>query len=213
MGQSAIFTTAAGLANPIFGPEPQEVEQEKSGLVTGKPVGLNYEDLGGFLSKDQIRWHHESHYGGALKSYVKLDQDVTGSHRLRIAKANSVLLHELYFENMSANPMNPGKLSTAAIKSRFGSMLAWSKDFQIAAKSCRGWAMLACHPVSKKLYNVCTDSHDDGLMCSGIPLVVIDLYEHAYYLDFQNNKAAYIQQFANHINWRVVEQRMRRLQA
>ncbi len=207
MGYAAV--TGAGVGLPLCLTGRRATESVSSGLKTGKPVPLPYEELGKFLSKEQLRWHHESHYGGALRGFVKLDQGLFGNQRQRIAKANSVLLHELYFENMTAKKQSVEKTMGALIKKRFGTTDRWLEDFRSAAKSCRGWAMLAWHPVNGKLYNVATDSHDDGLACSGVPLVVVDMYEHAYYLDFQNRKGDYVDAFTDHINWAAVENRLR----
>jgi len=180
---------------------------EESGLVTGKPKPLPYESIEGFLGTEQVRWHHESHYAGALRGFLALDNDPTGSHRSRISKGNSAVLHELYFDNMTAKESSPGELARARLKERFGSVDRWIEDFRIAAKSCRGWAVLAYHPLNGKLYNTASDSHDDGPVWFGVPLVVVDVYEHAYYLDFQNRPADYVDGFTDHIDWGEVERR------
>lgn len=200
---------AVGVGLPLLSGATQGAEPDQSGLVTGKPRPLTYEELKGFLSKEQIRWHHGSHYGGALRGFVGLDANPTGQHRKRIAKANSVLLHELYFENMAAEESDPATATNDVLKSRFGTFDRWVEDFRAAAKSCRGWAVLAWHPVNGRLYNVCSDSHDDGPVWSGVPLVIVDVYEHAYYLDFQNRKADYVDAFTDHINWAAVDRRLR----
>ncbi|MAG58501.1 MAG: hypothetical protein CMJ83_19610 [Planctomycetes bacterium] len=202
---------AAAVGLSVLERDHRAPDADPSGLVTGKPKPLPYTEVKGFLSKDQVRWHHDSHYGGALRGFVKLDADPTGNHRPRIAKANSVLLHELYFDNMAAKKSDPGQATRAALKKRFGDLDRWIEDFRAAAKSCRGWAVLSWHPVNGKLYNVCTDSHDDGPVWSGVPLVVADTYEHSYYIDFQNRKADYVNGFTDHINWTAVEQRVRAL--
>lgn len=181
----------------------------RSGLVTGELKPLPYEAIEGFLGSEQLRWHHESHYGGALRGFTSLDADPTGSHRSRVAKANSVVLHELYFDNMSAKESSPGEATAAAVAGRFGSLDRWVEDFRTAAKSCRGWAVLAHHPINGKLYNMASDSHDDGPAWFGVPLVVVDVYEHAYYLDFQNRSSDYVDGFTDHIDWGEVERRLR----
>ena len=60
-----------------------------------------------------------------------------------------------------------------------------------------------------RLYNVVSDSHDDGPVWSGIPLAVVDTYEHAYYIDFQNRKADYVVTFTKHLDWNAIERRLR----
>ena len=180
-----------------------------SGLKNGKPVPLGFENLPGFLSKKQLTWHHDSHYSGALAGFVRLDADLAGRHRERVAKANSVLLHELYFGNMTAKKVSPGPGTGAALKRRFGSVERWLEDFRAAAKSSRGWSVLVWHPVNGKLYNVASDSHDDGPMLSGKPIAVVDTYEHAYYLDYQNRKGDYVDAFLDHLDWAALEARLR----
>lgn len=201
---------ALGVGLPLLGPGTGQAPapEEPSGLVSGKPQSLPYEAIDGFLSAEQIRWHHASHYAGALKGFVKLDGDPTGQHRPRIAKANSVLLHELYFRNMTAKKTTPGEATQATLKRRFGAVDRWIADFRAAAKSCRGWAVLCWHPVNGKLYNVVSDSHEDGPPWSGTPIAVVDTYEHSYYMDFQNRKAAYVDAFTDHLDWTAVERRL-----
>jgi Fe-Mn family superoxide dismutase len=204
----AAALTGAGLL-PHRALAAQESAPVESGLVTGKPKPLPYEAIEGFLGGEQLRWHHESHYGGALRGFTSLDADPTGSHRTRIAKANSAILHELYFDNMTSKESSPGGVTAAQLAKRFGSVEKWIEDFRTAAKSCRGWAVLAYHPVNGKLYNTASDSHDDGPAWFGVPLVVVDVYEHAYYLDFQNKPADYVDGFTDHIDWGEVERRLR----
>ncbi len=205
----AAAAAGAGLAFPAWAKEKPPPPPGESGIVTGKPRALRYEAVEGFLSKEQIGWHHDSHYGGALKKFVQLDADATGDHRLRTAKMNSVVLHELYFDNMAGKPSDPKSSANAALKKRFGSVDRWIADFRAAALSSRGWAVLAWHPVNGKLYNIATDAHDDGPAWFGVPLVVVDMYEHAYYLDFQNKKKDYVNGFTDHVDWAEVDRRVK----
>ncbi len=71
----AASAAGAGLL-PISAPQAEG----ESGLVTGKPKALAYSELSGFLSKEQVSWHYDSHYGGALKKFTQLDATVTGDH-------------------------------------------------------------------------------------------------------------------------------------
>ena len=200
---------AAGAAGAGLLPASPLQDESESGLVTGKPKALAYTELSGFLSKEQVSQHHDSHYGGALKRFTQLDTAVTGDHRTRIAKANSVILHELYFDNMTAEDSDPTGAANEAIAARFGSVDRWLEDFRAAATSSRGWAVLAWHPVNGRLYTLATDAHDDGPLWFGVPLVVVDMYEHAYYIDFQNRRAAYVDGFTEHLNWVEIDRRVR----
>jgi Fe-Mn family superoxide dismutase len=69
--------------------------------------------------------------------------------------------------------------------------------------------MLIHHPVNGRLYNVVIDEHAMGPLWLAMPLVVIDVYEHAFYIDYQNRKADYIEKFIQHIDWAEADRRYR----
>ena len=69
--------------------------------------------------------------------------------------------------------------------------------------------MLVHHPVNGKLYNVVSDEHAQGLLWMAVPLVVIDVYEHAFYIDYHSRKTEYIEEFMSHIDWAEVNTRYR----
>lgn len=197
---------------------------DKSGLVTGAPKPLRFKSIPGFLSTEQIAPHHKAHYGGALKGYIAADKRISlgiagksaiepaaygALERARTGKGNSVLLHELYFDELSRKADKPGSAVLRAIEARFGSFERWADDFRASANAANGWAMLAFHPVNGKLYNLVSDSHAMGVLWMATPLVVIDVYEHAFYVDYKNRKTEYVAKFVDHIDWRVVGQRFR----
>ena len=95
----------------------------------------------------------------------------------------------------------------SVIEKRFGSLDKWAADFQASAKAAAGWAMLAFHPVNGKLYNVVSDAHAMGPLWMATPLLVIDVYEHAFYVDYKNRKAEYVEKFMDHIDWKEVNRR------
>jgi superoxide dismutase, Fe-Mn family len=195
-----------------------------SALVTGKIKALKYEELKGFLSKDQLTPHHQAHYGGALKSLLQIEQEMEGADRAKasanyapirelkkeeVHAMNSVILHELYFDGMAGSADDPKEAAQDALKKRFGSIDKWVEDFKAAAVSARGWAILALHPVSGKLYNFVSDVHDVGIPVLGIPLVVIDCYEHAFYVDYKNKKGDYVAAYPKFIDWAEVDRRIK----
>jgi Fe-Mn family superoxide dismutase len=195
-----------------------------SGLVTGKPIPLRYDSLPGFLSAEQLSPHYAAHYGGALRGYInadtrlqnsvssgpKIDPDAYGAlQRARTSKGNSVLLHELYFEGLTARQSTPGRDVRKTIERRFGTLDKWAEDFQASARAAAGWAILAVHPLNGNLYNVISDEHAMGVLWMATPLLVIDVYEHAFYVDYQNRKTEYIEKFMNHIDWDQVSTRMK----
>ena len=195
-----------------------------SGLVTGKPKPLKHDAIPGFLSAEQIAPHHTAHYGGALKGYAAADAQVekavtTGPaldpaaygalKRAINSKGNSVVLHEMYFDGLAPKAPDPAADVRGAIEKRFGSLDKWSADFIASAKEAAGWAMLVQHPVNGRLYNVVSDEHAMGVLWMAVPLVVIDTYEHAFYIDYQNRKAEYVEKFMDHIDWDEANARYR----
>lgn len=196
--------------------EPHGLDFSHSGLVTGNPKPLKHKSIPGFLSAEQIAPHHTAHYGGALKGYTAADSRIEESvksgqpldaaaygalKRAVNSKSNSVVLHEMYFDGLAPEAPDPAADIRAAIEKRFGSIEKWSDDFASSAKGAAGWAMLVKHPVNGKLYNVVSDEHAMGVLWMATPLIVIDTYEHAFYIDYQNRKSEYVDKFLDHIDW------------
>lgn len=194
----------------------------ESGLVTGKPKKLKYEEIPGLLTKAQVTPHYSAHYGGALKRFVAIEEQMdklfagkepaaVDAHAFavkdRVNKMNSVLLHELYFDGLTPKPPEPGKDLRAELGKRFGSFERWVEDFQACCTAAAGWGILARDAVNGKLYNVASDLHEVGVIWLGQPLVVCDVYEHAFYVDYQNKKAEYVKKFTAFIDWDEVARR------
>jgi superoxide dismutase, Fe-Mn family len=220
-GAAAGTFVASGLSE-ADGAEPLDFSQ--SGLVTGQPKPLKHKSIPGFLSAEQIAPHHTAHYGGALKAVTSADarleesikngKDVDAAafgqlKRLINSRGNSVILHEMYFDGLAPQAVDPSADVQAAIDKRFGSLDKWWSDFAASAKEAAGWAMLVKHPVNGKLYNVVSDEHAMGLLWMAVPLVVIDVYEHAFYIDYQNRKAEYVDKFREHVDWNAVNAKFR----
>lgn len=225
--RSFLFASTGAAAGALLVPGLAEADEtstndSQSGLVTGKPKLLKHSEIPGFLSAAQIAPHHTAHYGGALKAAVaadaRLEEAVKSgtvvdpaafAHLKRTinSRGNSVILHEFYFDGLATKPIDPAQELRVAIEQRFGSIEKWSADFIASAKEAAGWAMLVKHPVNGKLYNVVSDEHAMGVLWMAKPLVVIDTYEHAFYIDYQNRKADYIEKFMSHIDWIEAERR------
>ena len=123
---------------------------------------------------------------------------------------NGMRLHELYFGNMSKTaadaPMGPAL--TDALLRTFGTTDAWLKDFKATgAMRGIGWVVLALDPSSKQLYNIWVNEHDMGHLAGSTLLLVMDVFEHAYVLDYGLKKVDYIDAFYTAIDWNVVGQR------
>lgn len=118
-------------------------------------------------------------------------------------------LHEYYFENLGGkgNPDSQSPLY-AKIISDFGSFDNWKADF-IATGAMRGigWAVLYLDPQSGRLVNTWINEHDVGHLAGGSPILIMDVFEHAYLIDYLLDRAAYIDAFFKNINWETVNQR------
>lgn len=118
-------------------------------------------------------------------------------------------LHELYFENMGGKePLAPDSTLAKQISKDFGSYDNWKADF-MATGAMRGigWAVLYYDPVSQRLFNTWINEHDLGHLAGGKPLLVMDVFEHAYLPDYHLERAKYIDAFFATINWPVAGSR------
>lgn len=202
--------------------QPDALEFTASGLTTGAPKPLRHREIPGFLSAAQIAPHHTAHYGGALKAFVDVEQKLEQSFaqgtpiepaafermkQIQSSRGNSVILHEFYFDGLALQATDPPEDIKSAIAKRFGSVDRWAADFVASAKAAAGWAMLVLHPVNRRLYNVVSDEHAQGPLWLAMPLVVIDTYEHAFYIDYHNKKAEYVEKFLTFIDWKEANRR------
>lgn len=123
---------------------------------------------------------------------------------------NGMRLHELYFENMSksAQAADPKMNVVAQITKDFGSLEAWQKDFAAtAALRGIGWAILYYDAAAQRLMNVWINEHDVGHLAGATPLIVLDVFEHAYMLDYGVSRPEYIKAFFNALDWGIVDGR------
>lgn len=120
---------------------------------------------------------------------------------------NGMRLHELYFENISPTYFVPEADSEFIKKlvESFGSVDNWEKDFR-AAGGMRGigWVVLYYDPEAKTFFNVWVNEHDMGHLAGATPLLVLDVFEHAYMLDYGIKKADYLEAFFKAINWTAI---------
>jgi len=121
---------------------------------------------------------------------------------------NGMRLHELYFEGMKkggAKPDGAAKLGHQ-IEVDFGNREAWEKDFKgTGASRGIGWAMLTYDPRQKRLFNVWVNEHDAGCLAGCVPLLTLDVFEHAYMGDYGLKKPDYITAFMAAVDWGFVE--------
>jgi Fe-Mn family superoxide dismutase len=123
---------------------------------------------------------------------------------------NGMRLHELYFENLGgAAPLSlNGKLAGKMVES-FGSVELWEKDFRgVGAMRGIGWAVLYHDPATGRLINFWVNEHDVAHPAGCTPLLIMDVFEHAFMIDYGLKRADYIEAFFRNINWNAVEGRL-----
>jgi superoxide dismutase, Fe-Mn family len=174
------------------------------------------------LSLRLIESHYENHYGGALRrlnaiteQLESLDFDKTPGHvvnslkREELIALNSTLLHELYFASMAFGDGRPTPMLARALTRDFGSVDRWRSEFVAMAKGLAGgsgWVLLVYVPRDRRLINQYAGDHGQTT-AGGIPILALDMYEHAYHIDFGANATAYIDTFRRNINWVSTEAR------
>lgn len=160
---------------------------------------------------------HFSLYEGYVKNtnwilleLKKSDGYIYGALKHRLGwEMDGMKLHESYFENLGGK----GKIDSSsglykAIVQSFGSYGDWEKDFKSTGLIRGiGWVVLFLDPMLGKLFNLWIEEHDTGPLVNGIPILVMDVWEHAYLLDYGTDRTKYIQAFFDNINWNVVQTR------
>jgi len=124
---------------------------------------------------------------------------------------DGVILHELYFQNMCNQQKVPNTKTTEMLNNSFGGYEKWSADFTACCEAARGWCVLAYEQRTNTYRNLLQDAHDYGVVYMAYPLLVMDMYEHAYFLDYGTNKDEYIKNFLASIDWDVIEKRIDKL--
>jgi superoxide dismutase, Fe-Mn family len=176
------------------------------------------------ITPSLIESHYENDYGNALDrlnaiadELEALDPATTPVHVLsrlkrdEAATLNSTLLHELYFASLGGDGRNVPEEMANAITRDFGSVLRWRQEFIALAESLAGgsgWVLLTYVPRDERLINQNATDHSQSIS-GGIPVLAIDMYEHAYHLDFGANATAYVAAFMRNIDWDTVQTRYR----
>ena len=124
---------------------------------------------------------------------------------------NGMRLHELYFENLKGSgSLDASSRLARLIDRQFGGLSAWEKDFK-ATGTMRGigWVALYHDPAGDALYNVWINEHDVAHLAGCAPVLIMDVFEHAYFTDYQLKRADYIEAFFGNINWQAVAARLK----
>ncbi|MDR1065970.1 MAG: Fe-Mn family superoxide dismutase [Clostridiales bacterium] len=124
---------------------------------------------------------------------------------------DGVILHEAYFSNMTSAKTSPDECLHRVFDQCFGGYEGWVNDFASCAAAARGWCVFCYDQRTRSFRNILMDSHDDGMTCLAYPIIVLDMYEHAYFIDYKTDKAEYIKRFIDGICWRAAGKRLNKL--
>ena len=174
------------------------------------------------ISARLIESHYENNYGGALnrlngiaKELEALDpatappQVINRLKRDELTLLNSTLLHELYFASLGGDGRTLPEPIAGAIARDFGSVDRWRQEFVAMATALAGgsgWVLLSYVPRDGRLINQSAADHGHNI-AGAIPILALDMYEHAYHLEFGANATAYIAAFMRNIDWNAVQAR------
>jgi Fe-Mn family superoxide dismutase len=174
------------------------------------------------LSARLLASHHRNNYGGAVRRLnairarlAELDFDaapafvLNGLKREELVAANSRSLHELYFDCLGGDGRTMAPAMALALQAGFGSVARWRAEFVAMARALAGgsgWVVLAFQPRDGSLVNHWAADHAHALV-GGVPLLVLDMYEHAYHIDFGADAGAYVEAALDNIDWAGVYQR------
>lgn len=177
------------------------------------------------LSQQLVESHYENNYGGAVRRLNAIDAhlsnvdwssipgfEINGLKREQLMAAGSVLLHEVYFDSLGGKGGDPACPElTAALERDFGSIDNWRREFVAMGKALgggSGWVLLVWSERLDRLMNQWAGDHVHGLAFAS-PILALDMYEHAYHLDFAANAGGYVDTFMRNIAWDHVAARFR----
>jgi superoxide dismutase, Fe-Mn family len=120
--------------------------------------------------------------------------------------------HEIYFEHLGGDGGAPGGAIGRLVERDFGSVEEWARDLKASGMAGRGWAWTAYDWDEGRLFNYVGDAQNTFPIWNATPLVALDVYEHAYFLDFQTDRGSYIDAFFANLDWAVVNDWVNRYQ-
>ena len=174
------------------------------------------------LSERLVRSHFDNNYSGAVKRLNAIHATLSGMQfasassfvlnglkREQLIATNSMLLHELHFASLGGDGGNMAPAMALALAASFGSVERWREEFVAMGKALgggSGWVLLVFQPRDGSLVNQWAADHTHAL-AGGVPLLALDMYEHAYHLDFGAQAGAWVDAFMGNLNWEAVYQR------
>jgi len=182
---------------------------------------LKFQELEG-ISRDQLEQHHDVLYAGYVKKIGEIQEQLASAKtdgangtyselgelmRQQSFAYNGVSLHEWYFENLTSGGTEPSADIKSAIEARWGNWDSFITIFKAAGLAARGWVVLAYSAFDGELQLFAQDAHDKGAAWASMPLLIMDVYEHAYMIDYGVKRKDYIEAFFKNVDWQVVSKR------
>ena len=170
------------------------------------------------ISRASVEAHHRLYQGYVAKRnelLVKLGEvDLSAANQVysevRALKVDlsfalgGIKNHEIYFEHLGGGGGDPTGLIGDLIERDFGSFQDWRTDLKATGMAGRGWAWTAYDWDEGRLFNYVGDAQNTYPIWNATPLVALDVYEHAYFLDYQTDRASYIDAFLDNLDWATV---------
>ncbi|MDH7568986.1 MAG: superoxide dismutase [Armatimonadota bacterium] len=189
------------------------------------PLPYAYNALEPYYDEQTVRLHHDAHHKAYVDGLNKAEEELAKArqagdfalvkHWSREAAfhGSGHLLHTLFWQNLKPNGGGEPQGDLAqAINRDFGSFAAFKAQMSAATVAVEGsgWGVLAYNPVFDRLVILQAEKHQDLTQWGVVPLLVIDVWEHAYYLKYQNKRAAFVEAIWNVINWDDVAARYKK---
>jgi Fe-Mn family superoxide dismutase len=187
-----------------------------------KPLSCDPAKLKG-LSEKLIVSHYENNYSGAVKRLNAITEYmgnldfasapvfvVNGLKREELIAANSMILHEVYFDSLGGEAGDPSGALRQMIERDFSSVAKWQSEFSAMGKALgggSGWVLLTYSSRDRKLINQWASDHAHTL-AGATPILALDMYEHSYHMDYGAKAAAFVDAFMQNINWEGVMPRL-----
>ena len=175
------------------------------------------------ISEKLIKSHHENNYTGAVKALNVVEQHLAEMSKMKdmpaylygelkreeLIRTGSVVLHEHYFANLGGNGKADGN-ALKMIKQWFGSYETWEAEFKRTGNALSGgsgWTVFAYNCHTKEFHNYWSSDHSTNAPFT-VPLLVLDMYEHAYQMDYGAAAGKYVDAFMTNVNWEEVNRRV-----
>lgn len=188
------------------------------------PLPYPYNALEPVISATTLRFHHDHHHKSYVEGLNKAEIKLAAARQTKdfalikhwerelAFHGSGHILHSIYWTVMThvGSGGQPGSLTQNLIISSFGNFPVFQEQFIDAAINVEasGWAILVWQPAWNRLEILTAEKHQDLTQWGGIPLLVLDVWEHAYYLDYQYRRADYVKAWWQLINWLEVERRL-----